>query len=300
MSKYMPKVGSAGLDMMLRTCTIQANFDFSSENDMKKKLNVSQSIQPLVIALYANSPFINGKLSKFLSYRSHIWTKTDNDRCGLLPMVGKEDFSFEKYVDYLTNIPMYFVIRGDNYVDVTGYTFNDLMEGKIKNLKANFKDWENHITTIFTEVRLKKIIEVRGADGGPWSRVCALPAFWTGILYDDEILEAVWSIIKGWKFNEINNFYENVRKDGLKAFTPNSESLLNFTKKILEFSAKGLRKRKCYKEGKDETKFLEPLKIILSSGKSPAETWKKLFLGEWNNNVDMLYKTNYFKVLKKK
>ena len=299
MSKYMPSVGSEGLDMMLRTCTIQANFDFSSEEDMKKKLAVSQSIQPLVIALYANSPFIDGKLTKFLSYRSYIWTKTDNDRCGLLPMFCDQNFSFERYVDYLLDVPMYFVIRNNKYIDVTGYTFNDLIYGKINNLKASFTDWENHITTIFTEVRLKKIIEVRGADGGPWSRVCALPAFWTGILYDDEILEAIWNIIKDWKFNEIKNFYKNVRKDGLKAITPNNQSLLDFTKKILDFSAKGLKKRKCYKEGKDESIFLEPLKIILNSGKSPAETWKKLFLGEWNNNVDMLYKTNYFKVLKK-
>ena len=299
MSEYMPRAGSAGLDMMLRTCTIQANFDFSSEKDMKKKLMISQSIQPLVIALYANSPFINGKLSNFLSYRSYIWTKTDNDRCGLLPIFCDKDFSFEMYVDYLLDVPMYFVIRNNKYVELNGYTFRDLMDGKIKNLKANYADWENHITTIFTEVRLKKIIEVRGADGGPWSRVCALPAFWTGILYNDEILEEIWLIVKDWKFNEIKNFYKNVRKDGLKANTPNNDSLLNFTKKILKFSENGLKKRKFYKEGNNETIFLEPLKIILSSGKSPAETWKKLFLGEWNNNVDMLYKTNYFKVLKK-
>ena len=183
MSEYMPRVGSAGLDMMLRTCTIQANFDFSSEQDMKKKIIVSQSIQPLVIALYANSPFINGKLSKFLSHRSYIWTKTDTDRCGILPIFSDQNFSFERYVDYLLDVPMYFVIRNNEYVNLTGYTFRDFMKGKIKNLKATFADWENHITTIFTEVRLKKIIEVRGADGGPWSRVCALPAFWTGILY---------------------------------------------------------------------------------------------------------------------
>ena len=299
MSEYMPRVGSAGLDMMLRTCTIQANFDFSSEQDMKKKIIVSQSIQPLVIALYANSPFINGKLSKFLSHRSYIWTKTDTDRCGILPIFSDQNFSFERYVDYLLDVPMYFVIRNNEYVNLTGYTFRDFMKGKIKNLKATFADWENHITTIFTEVRLKKIIEVRGADGGPWSRVCALPAFWTGILYDEEILEEIWLMVKGWKFNEIKSFYNDVRKYGLKATAPNKESLLYFTKKILEFSEKGLRKRKYKKENRDETSFLEPLKIILNSGQSPAETWKKLFLGEWNNNVDMLYKTNYFKILKK-
>ena len=226
MSEYMPRVGSAGLDMMLRTCTIQANFDFSSEQDMKKKIIVSQSIQPLVIALYANSPFINGKLSKFLSHRSYIWTKTDTDRCGILPIFSDQNFSFERYVDYLLDVPMYFVIRNNEYVNLTGYTFRDFMKGKIKNLKATFADWENHITTIFTEVRLKKIIEVRGADGGPWSRVCALPAFWTGILYDEEILEEIWLMVKGWKFNEIKSFYNDVRKNGLKATAPNKESLL--------------------------------------------------------------------------
>ena len=299
MSKYMPSVGSLGLDMMLRTCTIQANFDFSSEEDMKKKLMVSQSLQPLVIALYANSPFINGKLSKFLSYRSHIWTKTDVNRCGLLKMFNDKSFSFEQYVDYLLKIPMYFVIRNNRYINLAGNSFKNFVDGKIKNLKASFKDWENHITTVFTEVRLKKIIEVRGADGGPWSRVCALPAFWAGILYDEEILEEVSLIVKDWKFYEIKNFYKNVRKNGLKANAPNNESLLKFTKKIIEFSEKGLKKRKLRKKGKNETIFLEPLKLILSSGKSPAETWKKLFLGEWNNNVDMLYRTNYFKILKK-
>ena len=260
---------------------------------------VSQSIQPLIIALYANSPFINGKLSNFLSYRSHIWTKTDNDRCGLLSMFCDKEFSIEKYVDYLLDVPMYFIIRNNKYIDLTGHTFRDLMDGKIKKMDATFSDWENHITTIFTEVRLKKIIEVRGADGGPWSRVCALPAFWTGILYDEEILDEIWLIIKSWKFNEIKKFYEDVRTDGLKASAPNNESVFKFTKKIIDFSVKGLKKRNYTKGDDDETIFLEPLNIILDSGKSPAETWKNLFLGEWNNNVDMIYETNYFKVLKK-
>ena len=204
---------------------------------------VCQSIQPVIIALYANSPFINGNLTNFLSYRSYIWTKTDNNRCGLLPIFCSQEFSFERYVDYLLDIPMYFIVRDNKYIDLTNYTFKDLMNGKIKNLKASFADWENHITTIFTEVRLKKIIEVRGADGGPWSRVCALPAFWTGILYDDEILEQVWLIVKNWKFNEVKNFYKDVRKNGLKANAPNLESLLSFTKKILDLSKIGLKKK---------------------------------------------------------
>ena len=191
-------------------------------------------------------------------------------------MFNDKSFSFEQYVDYLLKIPMYFVIRNNRYINLAGNSFKNFVDGKIKNLKASFKDWENHITTVFTEVRLKKIIEVRGADGGPWSRVCALPAFWAGILYDEEILEEVSLIVKDWKFYEIKNFYKNVRKDGLKANAPNNESLLKFTKKIIEFSEKGLKKRKLRKKGKNETIFLEPLKLILSSGKSPAETWKKI------------------------
>ena len=300
MSSYMPRVGSSGLDMMLRTCTIQANFDFSSEIDMIKKIRVSQSIQPVIIALYANSPFINGKLTNYLSFRSHIWTNTDSERCGLLPIFYDDDFSFEKYVDYILDVPMYFIIRNNKYIDFTGYSFKDFLENRIKkfqNFKASFRDWENHITTIFTEVRLKKIIELRGADGGPWARVCALPAFWTGILYNNENLDDIWNLVKDWKFNDIQNFYKEVREKGMNASTPDAESLINFSEKILNFSSDGLQKRNNFLDGNNESVFLDPLKKIIKSRMSPAEMWKKLFLEEWNNNVDMLYKTNYFKVL---
>ena len=300
MSSYMPRVGSLGLDMMLRTCTIQANFDFSSETDMIKKIRVSQSIQPVIIALYANSPFIDGKLTSYLSYRSFIWTETDNNRCGLLPMFYDNDFSFEKYVDYILDVPMYFIIRKNKYIDFTGFSFRDFLENKIKkfeNFKASLNDWENHITTIFTEVRLKKIIELRGADGGPWARVCALPAFWTGILYNYENLDKIWNLVKLWKFNDIQNFYKEVREKGMNASTPDGEDLINFSEKILKFSSDGLQKRNKSFNGNNESIFLDPLKKILQSRMSPAEMWKKLFLEEWSNNIDMLYKTNYFKVL---
>ncbi len=169
MSNYMPKVGQKGLDMMMRTTTIQANFDFSSEEDMVKKFKVSQSIQPLIIALYANSPFISGKLTNYLSYRSHIWTQTDPNRCGALPFIYDESFSFERYVDYLLDVPMYFIIRNNKYIDLTGYTFKDFLSKKIiDNVYPELRDWDLHITTVFTEVRLKSFIELRGADGGPW------------------------------------------------------------------------------------------------------------------------------------
>jgi len=298
MQNYMSKVGENGLDMMMRTTTIQANFDFSSEQDMIKKFRVCQSIQPLIIALYANSPFIGGKLTKYLSFRSHIWTKTDKDRCGVLKFIYEKNFSFEKYVDYLLDIPMYFIIRNNNYINMSGLTFRDYLDGKTKVIEKHepqIEDWDLHITTVFPEVRLKSFIELRGADGGPWSRVCALPAFWTGLLYDEISLDKVYRLIKPWSFEEIETFYRNVRISGIKTVTPDGEDLIDFTKTIIELSTEGLRNRNIKKNGKTEDSFLDPLKKILKFGMSPAENWKKLYLNEWSNNIDMLYKNNYFK-----
>ena len=300
MRDYMPKVGSKGLDMMFRTATVQANFDFSSENDMKNKMRVSQSLQPVIIALYANSPFIDGNLTDYMSYRSLIWTKTDKKRCGILKFIYDEHFSFETYVDYLLDVPMYFIIRDKKYIKMTDYTFREFLNGKTKDslkIEPTFDDWKVHITTVFPEVRLKGFIELRGADGGPWARVCALPAFWTGILYDQENLHEVWSMMNHWSFNQILEFYENVRKFGLSTITPDGETLTEFTKKIVNLSVQGLRRRNIKLEGKNESFFLEPIKKIINSGKSPAEMWKKLFLNEWDKSIDMLYKTNYFKIL---
>ena len=298
MSKYMPLVGKKGLDMMMRTTTIQANFDFYSEADMVKKLRVAQSIQPLIIALYANSPFIDGKLTKYLSYRSHIWTQTDNDRCGLLPFIHEEGFSFERYVDYLLDVPMYFVIRNGRYIDFSGESFRDFINKKIKRkngIEPTIKDWETHLTTVFPEVRLKSFIELRGADGGPWSRVCALPAFWTGILYDEEVLDEVYNFVRMWKFNDIRNLYDDVRVKGLNSYTPDNESLIDFSKRLIDLSSHGLRSRNINDSGKTEDSFLDPLKKIIKSKRTPAEEWKKLYLNQWSNNIDMLYTNNYFK-----
>lgn len=298
MSQYMPKVGKNGLDMMLRTTTIQANFDFASEEDMVKKFRVAQSIQPLIIALYANSPFIGGKLTDYLSYRSYVWTETDNSRCGILPFIYEKNFSFEQYVDYLLDVPMYFILRNDKYIDLTGKSFRDFLNQKIKiceNIEPKIADWEMHLTTVFPEVRLKSFLELRGADGGPWSRVCALPAFWTGILYDESVLNQVSDIISKWSFDDVKNFYRDARKLGLKAMSPEKNSLLEFSRKIINLSSIGLRNRNIFKSGKSEESFLEPLNEILESGSSPAEHWKTLYLNKWSNNIDMLYKNNYFK-----
>ena len=298
MSEYMPQVGSKGLDMMFRTATIQANYDFSSESDMIKKMRVSQSLQPIIIALYANSPFVDGKITNYKSFRSFIWTKTDKKRCGILPFIYDNSFSFEQYVDYLLDIPMYFIIRDNEYINMTKYTFRNFLEKKVlKKIEPNLEDWKIHLTTVFPEVRLKTFIELRGADGGPWSRVCALPAFWTGILYDKKNLNEIWTKISHWDFSDIVNFYENVRRDGLNTFTPDGEKLSDFTKTILNQSGEGLVRRNVKTDRGNESIFLEPLKKILESGKSPAEMWKKLFFSEWKNDIDMVYKTNYFKVL---
>ena len=300
MKNFMVNVGTLGRDMMFRTATIQANFDYSSEEDMVRKFRVSQSLQPIIVALYANSPFQNGQLTKFLSYRSFVWTKTDKKRCGILDFVYDPSFSFERYVEYLLDIPMYFVIRDNKYVDAERKTFKEFMNNTIISLKEenpNLNDWAVHLSTVFPEVRLKSYIELRGADGGPWSRVCALPAFWTGILYDEEILEDCTYITKKWDVNDIKNFYDSVRKNGLKATDPDGNSILNITKRILELSSNGLRKRNIVIDGINEEHFLDPLFQITNSGRSPAETWKKLFLDEWNENVDKIYQSNYFKIL---
>lgn len=297
MRSHMQKVGSHGLDMMLRTCTIQANLDFDSEVDMIKKMRVSLAIQPAIIALYANSPFIGGKLTNYHSYRSLIWTKTDKDRCGTLPFVFDEGFSFEQYVDYLLDVPMYFVRRNEKYIDCSGKSFKDFLEGRLDNLPGEFpswEDWNDHLTVSFPDVRLKKYIEVRGADGGPWSSVCALPAFWTGILYDQDVLDEVWELIKDWSEEGRKNFYMDVAKNSLQCFSPFGEDVKLLVKKLLTLSKKGLENRKIFNESKDESIFLDPLFSVINSGQSPAEVWKKLFLEQWNGNIDKIYKLNSF------
>src|SRR5260221_3772005 len=193
MGEYMPKKGKLGLDMMLRTCTVQTNLDYSSEADMVKKLRVSMALQPVATALFADSPFTEGKPNGFMSYRSHIWTDTDPDRCGTLTWVFDQGMGFERWVDYMLDVPMYFVYRDGHYIDASGQSFRDFMQGKLPALPGELptsSDWTDHLTTAFPEVRLKKFLEMRGADGGPWERLCALPALWVGLLYNDEALDA--------------------------------------------------------------------------------------------------------------
>ena len=205
MTNYMPKVGQYGLDMMYRTCTVQTNLDFSSEADMVKKLRVSVALQPIATALFANSPFTEGKANGYLSFRSEIWRDTDNARSGMIPWAFEDGMGFERWVDYALDVPMYFVKRGDEYIDVAGSSFRAFFDGKNSKFpgeRPTLSDWANHLSTIFPEVRLKRYLEMRGADGVPWGRLPALPAFWVGLLYDDDTLNAAWDMVKHWNAQE--------------------------------------------------------------------------------------------------
>src|ERR1700722_9005088 len=205
MRRYMPKVGGYGLEMMFRTCTVQVNLDYSSEADMIRKFRVGLALQPVATALFSNSPFREGRPNGFLSYRSHIWTDVDNARAGMLPFVFEDGFGFERYVDYALDVPMYFVYRNGKYIDVSGKSFRDFMAGRIPELKGiepSMSDWADHLTTIFPEVRMKQFLEMRGADGGSWRRICGLPALWVGLYYDQTALDAAWDMVKDWTAEE--------------------------------------------------------------------------------------------------
>src|SRR6266705_3179966 len=262
MTNYMPKVGRHGLDMMYRTCTVQTNLDFSSEADMVKKLRVGLALQPIVTAIFANSPFTEGKPNGFLSYRSEIWRDTDNQRAGMLPWAFEPGMGFERWVDYALDVPMYFVKHGAKYVDVAGQSFRDLMAGKLPGMpgvRATISDWANHISTIFPEVRLKRYLEMRGADGGPWRRLPALPAYWVGLLYDDTSLAAAWDLVKDWTAEERQKLRDEVPKLGFKA-TIRDRSVLALAKQTLTLAEKGLARRRRFDAfGHDETRYLRVL-----------------------------------------
>lgn len=297
MTGYMPKVGTRGLDMMYRTCTVQTNLDFSSEADMVKKLRVSLALQPVGTALFANSPFTEGKPNGFLSFRSEIWRDTDNNRAGMLPWAFEDGMGYERYVDYALDVPMYFIKRGDNYIDVAGSSFRDLFAGKhpaVPGEHATLSDWANHVSTIFPEVRLKRYLEMRGSDGGPWERLPALPAFWVGILYDDASLDAAWQMVKGWSAEERQQVRDDVPKLGLKAKVGN-RTLLEIARDCLDLARAGLKRRnRLDRNGRDETYHLEPLEQIVAAGQTPAEELLCKFRGPWNGSIDPVYREYVF------
>ncbi|NNE85553.1 MAG: glutamate--cysteine ligase [Alphaproteobacteria bacterium] len=292
MREYMPKVGTMGHDMMLRTCTVQVNLDFASEADMARKMRVGMALQPIATALFANSPFREGKATKYVSLRSHVWTDTDPDRSGILPFVFDDDFGFEHYVDYALDVPMYFVARDGKYVDASGQSFRDFLDGNLPALpgeKPTMGDWEDHTTTLFPEVRLKRFIEMRGADGGPWRRICALPAFWVGLLYDSEALDASWDMIKDWTADEVTALRNEVPAAGLK--TPfRNHQIIDIARETLEIARLGLKNR-ARKDfwGQDESHFLATLEQIVDSGITPAENKLAAFNGRWNQSVDRAF-----------
>ena len=292
MRRYMPTKGDLGLDMMTRTCTVQVNLDFDSEADMVKKFRVGLAFQPVATALFANSPFVEGKPSGYLSYRSHVWTDTDPDRCGTLPFVFEDGMGFERYVEHVLDVPMYFVYRDGTYIDAAGQSFRDFLAGELPALpgeRPRMSDWEDHLTTLFPEVRLKKFLEMRGADGGPWGRLCALPALWVGLLYDAESLDAAWRLVEDWSAQEREAMREAVTRTGLA--TPFRDTTVrDLALEMLALARSGLARRAIIGgSGRDECHFLDTLDAIAASGRTPAEDLLDAYQGRWKQSVDPLF-----------
>ena len=293
MLRHMPRVGSMGLDMMLRTCTIQVNLDYSSEADMVKKFRVGLALQPLATALFANSPFTEGKPNGMLSYRSHIWSDTDPARTGMLPFVFDDGFGYERYADYALDVPMYFVYRDGQYIDAAGLSFRDFLKGELSVLPCELPtidDWNDHLSTAFPEVRLKSFLEMRGADGGPWNRICALPALWVGLLYDKGALDAAWDLVKGWDMDARETLRSSVPRLALDAPLPGGGTLRDIAGDVLDIAHAGLAARARHDGGgSDETGFLDPLREIVRSGKVPAQTLLDRYHGGWGESVAPIY-----------
>ncbi|WP_375202082.1 glutamate--cysteine ligase [Hyphococcus sp.] len=292
MRDYMPKVGDLGLDMMHRTCTVQVNLDFASEADMAMKFKTSLALQPIATALFANSGLKEGKLSGYASYRAHIWTDTDPDRTGLLNFVFEDGFGFERYRDYMLDVPMYFVRRNNKFIDAAGQSFRDFLDGKLPALpgeRPTMEDWEDHLSTAFPEVRLKTFLEMRGADGGPWARICALPAFWVGLLYDDDALSAAWDVAKDWTTEMREALRDDAARIGLSADI-GGRKVQDVALEVLEISREGLRKRARMGNLKeDETTYLDPLVKIAKSGVTMGEFTASHFLGDLDGDVKKLF-----------
>ncbi len=294
MTDYMDRVGTMGKVMMYRTTTVQVNLDFSDEADMIKKFRVSLALQPIATALFASSPLFEGNVNGYRSFRSNVWQNLDDARTGMLPFVFEDGFSIERYVDYALDVPMYFVYRDGKYIDALGQSFRDFLEGKLPALpgeKPLLSDWADHLTTLFPEVRIKKFMEMRGADGGPWSKLCALPAFWVGLLYDEQALDEAWELVKNWDAPMREELRRDAAKYGIYA-NLGGQSLAVFAQKILEISAAGLERRGLgSRNGKhaDESFFLNPLREILSSGETQADEILRKLKTEWDGDPSRIY-----------
>jgi glutamate--cysteine ligase len=297
MANYMPKVGSRGLDMMFRTCTVQVNLDFASEADMVRKLRASVALQPIATALFANSPFSEGRLNGSRSERSQIWRDTDANRTGMLPFAFEEGMGYERYVDYALDVPMYFVKRGSTYHDVAGASFRDLMAGRLAALpgeRATMSDWANHLSTIFPEVRLKRYLEMRGADAGPMPMLVALPALFVGLLYDEAALDGALDLVSGWSAQERQALRDAVPVEGLHARI-GGRSVRDIAADMLALARAGLRARDCRDaEGRDETHHLDVLDEIVASGLTHADRLVELFGGAWGGSVEPVFEANAY------
>lgn len=293
MREYMQQVGTLGREMMFRSSTVQVNLDFASEADMLKKLRVSVALQPIATALFANSPFKDGKPNGFLSYRSEVWKHTDNSRTGMLPFMFEEGAGFESYVDYALTVPMYFVYRDGKYINATGESFKDFLEGKLKCLpgeKPTMDDWENHLSTLFPEVRMKQFLEMRGADAGSWQNLCGLPALFVGLLYDDAALDQAYQLIKDWTTVEMLEMRNAVPKTALQTKFRNT-TLQQIAMQVVDISRAGLNARNLLDaNGQNETHFVDHIAEIARSGKTQAQIMLDKYHGEWNGDLTHLFK----------
>ena len=292
MLDHMPRVGSMGLDMMLRTCTVQVNLDYASEADMVTKFRTSLALQPLATALFANSPFLEGKPSGYLSYRSHIWSDTDPHRTGMLPFVFEDGFGYERYADYALDVPMYFAYRNGGYVDAAGLSFRDFLDGRLSVLpgeRPTMDDWADHLSTAFPEVRLKTFLEMRGADSGLADQIVALPAFWVGLLYDDDALGAAWDLVKDWTIDERQALRDAVPAQAMDAPLPGGGRLLDLAGRVLDVAAAGLAAR-----GLGEEKYLDPLRERVADGRVPAQRLLERYEGAWDGDVSRVYSERSF------
>jgi glutamate--cysteine ligase len=297
MTRYMPTVGSRGLDMMYRTATIQVNLDFADEADMVKKLRVSLALQPIATALFASSPFTEGRLNGFKSMRSEVWRDTDRRRTGMLPFAFEDGMGYERYVDYALAVPMYFVYRHGRYIDASGGSFQDFLDGKLPQLpgeRPTLDDWSDHLTTLFPEVRLKRFLEMRGADSGPWQRICALPAFWVGLLYDAQALEAAWQLVKDWTAEEREALRNTVPKGALA--TPfRKTTVQHIAREVLRISRRGLRaRRRINAASQDEAIYLDILDEVAISGRTLADRLIERYQGPWQRDIDHVFEEYAF------
>ena len=297
MRNHMPKVGTMGLDMMLRSCTVQVNLDYADEADMRRKFRTSLALQPIATALFANSPFKDGKPSGWLSGRAHVWTDTDNARCGVPSCVFDPHFGYEQWIDYILDVPMYFLHRGEDYVDVAGKSFRDYLAGMLAGFEGEppqMADFEDHITTAFPEVRLKQYLEMRGADSGSWANICALPAYWVGLLYCDEALAEVDDLVRDIGSDDVMAARLSVAKDGLRGKL-GSHDVATLAKKTIDIASKGLRNRGIFDDGgDDESGFLQPLRKVIATQKTPAEVMLDLYHGDWAEDIDQVFTSNQY------